>query len=218
MHFGVTDGGVDTSDCGAYGCPNYAAMKTEPPAPKTPEMDESALVTLVKTSKDTVTLYTQIGNPEVLVKTATGSFRVIVGDMPRLRALSEQNDAHVVLHTAVAAAPVSPSMADWPLSTWVPILIMLAFLSFTGFRIWQQRKANGGGGGLFGSTAKGNMGKSKANRVDNVPDRFTDICGQENAKRDVMEVVEFLRDPSRFEENGAKTSQHGPPDRTSRQR
>ena len=201
VHFGVTDDGC----AGDESCVSRlmaAGAKAETPKPATPEMDESALIGLVKSTTDPVTLYTQIGNPEVLVKTGKGTFSVIVGDMSRLRALSEQNDAHVILHTAKPEAPTSPGLANWPLSTWVPILISLAFLTFLGFRIWQQRQ--GGGGGFFGSAAKGNMSKSKAKRVDNVPDRLSDICGQENAKRDVTEVIDFLRDPSRFAENGAK--------------
>ncbi len=80
--------------------------------------------------------------------------------------------------------------------SWFPMLLLI------GVWIFFMRQMQGGGGG------KGAMsfGKSKARMLgeDQVKVTFNDVAGVEEAKEDVAELVEFLRDPSKFTKLGGK--------------
>ena len=85
----------------------------------------------------------------------------------------------------------------------VDILInTIPFLIIVGLWIYIMRQMQGGGG-------KGgpmSFGKSKARMMteDQVKVTFTDVAGCEEAKDEVFELVEFLRDPSKFQKLGGK--------------
>ncbi len=78
-----------------------------------------------------------------------------------------------------------------------PILIIIAVFMFF------MRQMQGGGGGRGGPMA---FGKSKARLLgeDQIKTNFADVAGCDEAKEDVQELVEFLRDPSRFQCLGGK--------------
>src|SRR5690554_1330842 len=77
-----------------------------------------------------------------------------------------------------------------------PILIIIALFVFF------MRQMQGGGGG------KGPMsfGKSKARLMseDQIKTTFGDVAGCDEAKEDVKELVDFLRDPSKFQRLGGR--------------
>ena len=77
-----------------------------------------------------------------------------------------------------------------------PILIIIALFVFF------MRQMQGGGGG------KGPMsfGKSKARLMseDQIKTTFADVAGVDEAKEDVKEIVDFLRDPSKFQRLGGR--------------
>ncbi|WP_206605580.1 ATP-dependent zinc metalloprotease FtsH [Pelagibaculum spongiae] len=79
--------------------------------------------------------------------------------------------------------------------SWFPMLLLI------GVWIFFMRQMQGGGG-------RGAMsfGKSKARLLgdDQVKVTFADVAGCEEAKEDVAELVDFLRDPSRFQKLGGK--------------
>ena len=78
-----------------------------------------------------------------------------------------------------------------------PILIIIAVFMFF------MRQMQGGGGGRGGPMS---FGKSKARLLseDQIKTTFADVAGVEEAKEDVQELVEFLRDPSKFQKLGGK--------------
>lgn len=79
----------------------------------------------------------------------------------------------------------------------LPILIIIAvFMLF-------MRQMQGGGGGRGGPMA---FGKSKAKLLseDQINTTFEDVAGCDEAKEDVKELVEFLRDPSKYQRLGGK--------------
>ncbi len=78
-----------------------------------------------------------------------------------------------------------------------PILIIIAvFMLF-------MRQMQGGGGGRGGPMA---FGKSKARLLseDQIKTTFADVAGVDEAKEDVQELVEFLRDPGKFQRLGGR--------------
>jgi cell division protease FtsH len=78
-----------------------------------------------------------------------------------------------------------------------PILLILAVFMFF------MRQMQGGGGGRGGPMS---FGKSKAKLLgeDQITTTFADVAGVDEAKEDVQELVEFLRDPSRFQKLGGR--------------
>ncbi len=80
--------------------------------------------------------------------------------------------------------------------SWFPMLLLI------GVWIFFMRQMQGGGrsGGAF------SFGKSKARMLDEATNTttFADVAGCEEAKEEVAELVEFLRDPSKFQKLGGR--------------
>jgi len=78
-----------------------------------------------------------------------------------------------------------------------PILIIIAVFMFF------MRQMQGGAGGRGGPMA---FGKSKARLLgeDQIKTTFADVAGCDEAKEDVKELVEFLRDPGKFQKLGGR--------------
>ena len=79
---------------------------------------------------------------------------------------------------------------------WVPILIFIGLLVY--FMRQMQAGAGGRGAMSFGRS------RAKLQGEDQVKVTFADVAGCDEAKEEVSELVEFLRDPSRFTKLGGK--------------
>lgn len=120
----------------------------------------------------------------------------MVGD-PALLALLEDRGVEV---DVVSTTRVS---ASGTLLAWVPWFIII------GIWIWFMRRAFrnvAGGLGGRGGDLRQFLDPEKQATVPKA--RFSDMAGQENAKREVTELVDFLRDPQRFTKLGAEVP-HG---------
>ncbi|MEE1947302.1 ATP-dependent zinc metalloprotease FtsH [Pedobacter sp. KR3-3] len=83
--------------------------------------------------------------------------------------------------------------------------IILPLLFFAGLWIFMMRRMGGGGGGGGGQIF--NIGKSKATLFDKesqVNITFNDVAGLEEAKQEVMEIVDFLKNPKKYTNLGGK--------------
>ncbi|MDX9741231.1 MAG: ATP-dependent zinc metalloprotease FtsH [Gammaproteobacteria bacterium] len=80
--------------------------------------------------------------------------------------------------------------------SWFPMLLLI------GVWIFFMRQMQGGGGGRGAMS----FGRSRARMLgeDQVKITFADVAGVEEAKEEVVELVEFLRDPSKFQKLGGK--------------
>ncbi|MDD4906921.1 MAG: ATP-dependent zinc metalloprotease FtsH, partial [Methylobacter tundripaludum] len=91
--------------------------------------------------------------------------------------------------------PQIPSTFMQFFESWAPTLLLIAVM------VYFMRKLQQGAGG--GQNA---FGKSRAKLMaeDQVKVRFKDVAGVEEAKEDVMEMVDFLKDPGKYEVLGGK--------------
>ena len=84
---------------------------------------------------------------------------------------------------------------------------ILPVLMFIGIWILLMRKMGGGAGGGSGPGGIFNIGKSKATLFDKgtrVNITFADVAGLDEAKVEVMEIVDFLRNPKKYTSLGGK--------------
>ena len=99
--------------------------------------------------------------------------------------------------TINAQEPDRPSLLAQILAAWLPFLLLI------GVWIWIMRRGSAGGsgnGGLF------SFGKSRARQhaEGEVKVTFQDVAGVEEAKDEVTELVDFLRNPQKFSSLGGR--------------
>lgn len=92
--------------------------------------------------------------------------------------------------------PEEPSLLTSIFISWFPMLLLI------GVWIFFMRQMQGGGGGRGAMS----FGKSKARLMgeDQIKTTFADVAGCDEAKEDVVELVDFLRDPSKFQKLGGR--------------
>jgi cell division protease FtsH len=132
------------------------------------------------------------------LSTETPQYRAVIPSQtdPELLPLLEAQGVEVSAKEPVGVSPLSYFLP------WVLILVIF---------FWIQRRmmaqigggfgAGGGVGGLF-------SGRFASPSQSETRTTFADVAGQDQAKKEVAELVEFLRDPERFERVGAEVP-HG---------
>src|SRR5450759_4292725 len=114
-----------------------------------------------------------------------------------------QAHAHIVTHTVapVPQASITQEIQNWALQ-WEPVIAILFFTALI-LLMWRTLKV---------------MPRVKPQRIKPASSQavtFDDIAGVDEAKAELQELVEFLRDPKAFAKLGAKVPKgillHGPP-------
>jgi|HigsolmetaAR203D_1030402.scaffolds.fasta_scaffold00396_25 ATP-dependent metalloprotease FtsH len=86
---------------------------------------------------------------------------------------------------------------------WTIFLQFSPILLLIGFWIFMMRQMQGGAGGAKGAMSFGKS-RAKLQGEDQVKVTFADVAGCDEAKEEVAELVEFLRDPTKFQRLGGK--------------
>ena len=120
--------------------------------------------------------------------------RDTAGKTPEEKIFLEENFKHIVV--------LSDNTKKWG---WEILGWILPFLLIFGFFYWSMRGIGKAGGGAGGQIF--NIGKSKAQLYDKTtqpPVTFNDVAGLESAKEEIVEIVDFLKNPQRYTNLGGK--------------
>ncbi|MBC7696427.1 MAG: ATP-dependent zinc metalloprotease FtsH [Burkholderiales bacterium] len=128
-------------------------------------------------------------------------FKVSVPDVKDFLEQVRQVQANANLPMSLRISPSRQDRTEWSdhLGWMLPIAIMVILW------IVMMRRMGGGAGGGAGQIF--NIGKSKAVLFDkdsNVNVTFNDVAGLDGAKVEVMEIVDFLKNPKKYTDLGAK--------------
>ena len=99
----------------------------------------------------------------------------------------------------IGKPPEQPSLLTHIFVSWFPFIVLI------GLWVFLMRQMQGGGGGRGAMS----FGQSPARLLgeDQINVSFNDVAGVDEAKEEVAELVEFLRDPSKFQKLGGKIPQ-----------
>jgi cell division protease FtsH len=111
----------------------------------------------------------------------------------------DSSDWSVLRNNNVELSFVAPSIS----MLWYLIAAAIFLLAFMGLSYFLRQRGNAGNGGAGGIFT---MGKSRAKMFlpSAIKEKFTSVAGADEAKEDLKDVVDFLKDPEKYKRLGAK--------------
>lgn len=122
-------------------------------------------------------------------------FQTVVAERPQDFDLFEQHGVNFTV------SPPSLSTSSWHVFMFIGVLMLLGIIS--AWYLMRQMKNGGGrgtGGGIF------NIGKSRAKMFlpSMIKERFSSVAGAHEAKEELMDIIDFLKDPAKYRRLGAQ--------------
>ncbi|MBP6090877.1 MAG: ATP-dependent zinc metalloprotease FtsH [Crocinitomicaceae bacterium] len=144
------------------------------------------------------------GDQEIEFKIADAG--VFQNQVNELNKEIKKNNTTKAINKNKTVSPVNVAVIDEPdyLGSIISFILPIVILGFIWFFVMRRMTGGGGGGGggqIF------NIGKSRAQVYDKGKSTnitFQDVAGLQGAKEEIVEIVEFLKNPGKYTELGAK--------------
>ena len=129
------------------------------------------------------------GNEITGVNTASESFRTYAP--PQYEGLANR-----LLERNIVVSARAPASSPWAtlLFSWAPILLMIGFFIF-----FMRQMQSGGNKALSFGKSKAKLSSSTRKKVT-----FKDVAGVDEAKEELQEIIDFLREPQKFQKLGGR--------------
>lgn len=133
--------------------------------------------------------FTDVNNNKFVTTVGSDATRELL--VNKVDAYNKENQAAKI---QTKEEPVSSGLG------WIFLIQLLPFLLLVGFLVFTLRQMQAGGNKAL------SFGKSKAKLLNNQQKRITfkDVAGVEEPKEELQEIIEFLKDPQKFQKLGGK--------------
>jgi cell division protease FtsH len=104
--------------------------------------------------------------------------------------------ANKLIERGIAVSSKEPTASPWAslLGTWAPFLVMIGFWVF-----FMRQMQSGGNKALSFGKSKAKLSSSSQKKVT-----FKDVAGVDEAKEELQEIIEFLKEPQKFQKLGGR--------------
>ena len=160
---------------------------------KQPDAGTMSFSDLVNALEDKKVTAIEIRDTETIAEIEGKNYTVEVNQFVLLSIIGDEVQDQIKAGTLKSTVP-APEAVSW----WVSLIPTLLMILVIGFFSFSFMKSQTGGHGI------GSFGKSKAKSAQDSNVTFEQVAGADEEKKELEEVVEFLKDPRKFIELGAR--------------